>query len=409
MATAAIPNPAAFLQRVTRDQRPESEFVLNFTALAQVSTPASLRTDRKIKWYDLHFRGRITNGATGPTLRTAPQLLGTQVFSLIQQVTLRGQHLRYGAQTPIQCRGEFLAEYMALFLPNYIPQATFTNSAGGTNGRAAGGVGAAAGGALSSTANATIDVDFVLPIPTFPLGISMSDAPFYAIHGPDWPGNLYMDILFADGTALATANPPVLFAGYGGVGASPTVEILSERCLIGKGLMTRIQPAVTFRIDQFGQPTATVTGAGGTGVDVLDLIVGKDTTRIIIKTGTGQTGQSAGVVAYIALSDGVLTRSYIALDNRQMGNSIANSDSVLQDYMARSYGRVIPVGYKLIDFIDGPGAGPSNPKAAFQSSTLTAARKFQLLADVTAAANQVCDVIQEMTLGVPNLLAPAKG
>jgi hypothetical protein len=63
----------------------------------------------------------------------------------------------------------------------------------------------------------------------------------------------------------------------------------------------------------------------------------------------------------------------------------------------------VPIGYKVIDYIATEGAADSNPKAAFPSSKLTAARKWELDGDVTAAANQIANVVQEMTLGTPGL------
>lgn len=391
--------PLPFLQRITRDQRPESEQLLNvpnWVAGTVVSTLTSLRTDRKIKTILLHFRLRLTQPGV-PTLRTAPPLLGTQLYSLIQQFVLRGTHLTLGAQSPIVMRGEMAAEYVAIFYPNWAPTFNLVNSAGGTNGR---------NGVISTTAAATVDVDAVLPIPLYPAGITAADAPFYCIHGPDWPGNLYMDITLADSSALAQAIAGGgTISGFGGVG-NATIEILTERPLLTKNLMARIRPAITFRLDQFSQPTAAVQ-ASGSGVDLLDLQVGKDTARIILKTGTQQAGQSGGVVTYGALSDTIVTRTFISLDNRQMGNSISNSDITLQDYAGRSTGRIIPVGYKLVDFIDTPGDSAANPKAAFQSSTLTAARKFQVSGDVTTVGSAIAEITQEMLYGQPQLLAPA--
>jgi hypothetical protein len=389
------PNVKGLISRITRDQGPEYEQTLNWTSLAQVSTPTALRTDRKIKFFDLHVRARISNTAGVPTLRTAPPLLATQLFGLIQQVTIRGQHLRWGSQTIVQMRGETAAEFMALLYPNYTPQFTVTNSAGGTNGRS---------GVLTTTNAATADVDFVLPIPLFPPGLSGADSVFYCLHGPDWPGNLYIDVQCADGTALATVNPPTITLGFGGVG-TPSIDILSERPLLGKKLMASIRPAFTLRQQYTGQPTSTVAGQSGTGIKISDLTVGKDTTRIFLKTGVASTGASAGVVQYGSLSDGICTRTFFSLDNRPLRFQNSNADSVLQDYAGRSYGRVIPVGYKVIDFIapaDG-GASPDNPKAAFASSQLTAARKFELDGDITAAANQIAEVIQEMLLGTPQV------
>jgi hypothetical protein len=384
---------AALIARLTRDQGPEQEQTLTWNALNVVSTPTAIRTDRKIRNLLFHFRGRITNAGTGPTLRTAPPLLGTQLFALIQQITLRGQHQTFGAQTPIIIRGETAAEYFAILYPNYTPFFTVAQN-GGAPVRSQ---------ALDVTAAHTNDVEFVLPVPLFPPGINANDVPFYCIHGPDWPGNLYVDILFADGTALATANPPTTFTAYGSGSGSPIVNILSERPLLGKNLSAAIKPAITFRVHNFAAPTNAVVNTGGVGVKLTDLIVGKDTTRIFLKTGTQGAGESAGVVAYGTLSDLIVTRSFPALDVRNLGFQLG--DAPLQDYMGRDYGRVIPIGYKMVrDFISTPGVSTdANPKGAFPSSQLTAARKWELDGDVTAAANQIAEVVQEMTLGRPSL------
>lgn len=387
------------LARLTRDQGPEYEQTLNFAALTQVSTPTSLRTDRKIKWIDLHFRGRFTNAAGAPTFRTGPSLLGANnsniIFSLLQQITVRGQHLKYGSQTLFQMRGEAAAEYVALMLPNYIPQYTVS----------ANGAAQARFGAFSAVGAQTNDFDAVLPIPLYPLDCSAADAVMYCVHGPDWPGNLFVDILCADGTALATVNPPVSFTAFGSAAGSPVIDILTERPLLGKDYMSAIRGAITYRITFTQQPTATVASGGGTGVKLSDLQVGKDTTRILLKTGTQGAAESAQVVAFGALSDTICTRTFFSLDSRGLRFQNTNADSTLQDYMGRSYGRFIPIGYKLIDFIAGPGTGPANPKTAFGSSQLTAARKFELDGDVTSGANQIAEVTQEMVLGAPGITA----
>jgi hypothetical protein len=392
-------NMNALISRITRDQGPEFEQSLNFANTTQLSTPTSLRTDRKIRFFDFHVRGRLTNAAAPPTYATGPTLLGTPLFRLLQQFTLRGQHLRYGAQTPIQMRSETAAEYMALMNPNWVPRFSVS-----VNGAAL-----VQGAALSNAANATNDFDFVLPIPMFPFDLSPSDQTFYSLHGPDWPGNLYFDINTADATALgstlaqqAAGSPSAFGSGTG----SPTIDILSERPLVSKDLASKIRPGVTFRQQNFSQPTAAVsTGIASAGIKLADLTVGKDTTRIFLKVGTAQTPVSAGVVAYATLSDTIITRTFFAMDNRQLRFQNANADSVMQDYMGRSYGRTVPAGYRMIDFISGVGTGTGNAKAAFQSSQLTAARKFELDGDVSVVgATQIAEMVQEMILGRPALL-----
>lgn len=392
-------NINALLARVTRDQGPEVEQSLAMANTTQPSTPTSLRTDRKIKFFSLHCRGRITNGAGVAGYRTGPSLLGTPLFSLLQQITIRGQHLRYGAQTPVQVTGETMAEYMAIVYPNYQP--TFAVS---VNGGAL-----TKSGALGTAAAATNDFDFVLPIPLYPPDLAGGDIAFYCLHGPDWPGNLYMDVKVADPTALgvtlASLGNGGAITAFGSATGNGNIEINSERPLISKDFMAKIRPAVLFRVSNAQQPTATVSGVSGSGLKLADLVVGKDTTRIFVKAGTALAGTSAGVTTFGSLSDTILTRTFFSMDSRNLRFQGPNGDSVLQDYMGRTYGRVIPAGYRVIDFVSMTGPSPANPKANFGSSKLTAARKFELDADVTAAANQIAEVIQEMLLGRPQLLA----
>jgi hypothetical protein len=385
------------VSRITRDQGPEFEQTLQFFPLQQISTPTSLRTDRKIRFFDFHFQGRITNSGSPGTYRTGPPLLGTPLFSLIQQFTLRGQHLRYGSQTPIVMRGETAAEFMALMNPNWTPRFSV-----GVNGAAP-----VQGAALVNTASATQDIDFVLPIPLFPYGLSPADQSFYSLHGPDWPGNLYFDINTADVTALGVTTTqttgPTAFQSTTG---NAKIDILSERPLVSKQLASQIRPGVTFRVTNASQPTAAVsTGAASSNVKLADLTVGKDTTRIFVKVGTAQTGVSAGVTVYASLSNAFITRVFFSLDNRQLRFTNALANSVMQDYMGRMYGRTIQDGYTMLDFIEGAGTGTANAKAAFQSSQLTAARKFELDGDVgVVASTEIAEMVQEMILGRPALL-----
>lgn len=396
MPAAQRINMNALISRVTRDQGPEFEQTLLFANTTQVSTPTSLRTDRKVRFFDMHIRLRLTNSAAPGTYRTGPTLLGTGLYALIQQFQLRGQHVRYGAQTPINIRGETSAEFMAIMNPNWTPRFAVSVNGGALT----------QGAALSNAANATNDVDFTLPIPLFPFDLSPTDQTFYSLHGPDWPGNLYFDINTADVTALGVTLAQSSVSAFGSAGGSGTIDILSERPLVSKNLASSIRPGVTFRVQNTSQPTAAVsTGAASSGTKIADLTVGKDTTRIFRKAGTSLAATSGGVVVYGTLSDTILTRDVVAMDNRQLRFQNANANGPMQDYMGRMYGRTIPTGYIMLDFISGIGTGTANAKAAWQSSQLTAARKFEVDADVgNVAATNIAEVVQEMTLGRPALL-----
>lgn len=391
-------NMQALLARATRDQGPEVEQTLNWANTTVLSTPTSLRTDRKISFFTIHVRGRYTNGAGVVTPRTGPSLLGgTPLFSLLQQVTIRGQHYRYGAQTPIQMTGETIAEYIALTYPNYSPNFSVSVNGGALTKSAA----------LSGAANATNDFDFNLPIPLYPPDLSGGDIPFYCLHGPDWAGNIYMDIKTADVTAFGVTLVSAANAGnitaFGSAAGFGSVEINSERPLISKDFMAKIRPAITFRTTNAQQPTAAVAGTSGSGLKLADLTVGKDTTRIFVKAGTQLAATTAGVITFASLSDTILTRTFFSMDVRNLRFQGPNGDSTLQDYLGRKYGRTLPAGYRIMEFVSTIGPASANPKASFASSKLTAARKYELDADVTAAANQISEVVQEMLLGRPGL------
>lgn len=399
----AAPAQAGFsrrqlLTKITQDQRPEFEQTIagGFVNLTNPTIPTPLKTDRKVKVYDIKVRGRITTPAGGAAYRAGPPILGTPLFSLIQLVTIFGEHITYGSQTPIQLRGETSAELLALFYPNWSP--TFTNSVNA-------GV-LVRGAALSGAPNATNDFEFVLPIPTYPLGAAEADQVFYGIHGPDWAGNLYMTLNFGDCTALGGTAAQVLTAFGLGTGTA-SVDLMSERPLLGKNLMVAIKPALTFRIFDAQQITnLLVNGPAGANQKLRDLTVGKDTARIYTKVGTSLAGTSAGVLAFGALRDEFITRTFPALDDHALTSIIqANSDLALQDYLGRMYQKTVPVGYKVIDFVTGTGPGAPNLLAAYPSATLGAARKFQLVGDViTLGATEIGEVIQEMILGAPSYM-----
>lgn len=395
-ASAPKINMNALISRITRDQGPEFEQTLAFANTTQVSTPTSLRTDRKVRFFDFQVRLRLTNSGAPGTYRTGPALLGTGLFALIQQFALRGQHLRYGSQVPILMRGETAAEWMALMNPNWVPRFSVSVNGGAL----------VQGAALSNVAAATNDVDFVLPIPMFPYDLSPSDQTFYSLHGPDWPGNLYFDVNTADVTALGVTLAQSTISAFGSGAGTGAINIMSERPLVSKDLASKIRPGLTFRIQNTSQPTTAVsTGAATAGVKISDLTVGKDTTRIFRKVGTALAATTGGVVVYTTLSDTILTRDVFAMDNRQLRFQPANGNSVMQDYNGRMYGRTIPSGYLVLDLISGIGTGTANAKASFQSSQLTAARKFEYDADVNVVgATQICETVQEMVLGRPALL-----
>ena len=402
--------PLSVLMSVlTRDQGDEYENItLNhqaaLAATGVVSTPVSLRTDRKIKWIDIRWRGRFTNAATGPTLRTASPVFSALtnatsavIFGILQQVTVRGVHTYYGNQQPIVMRGEIIAELAAIYNPNYYPWWTVSANGGAVTRF----------GALTVTLNQTNDIEFVLPIPTFPYGVGPNDQPFYCLHGPDWPGNIQMDFACNDGTCLATANPPTGPTAYGSASGQATIDIFTVRPLLGKDIMQWIRPSICFRQPFYNQPTQAVQVGGGSNQKLVDLTVGKDTTRIIVKVGTLASGGSGGVTQYGSYLDTVITRTLLYMDGRNLRFTVgATGDTMTNDYFARLLGRISFAGFRIIDLVEQAFLETVNPKAVFGSSGLTAARQFQVVADITVGGSNIAEVLQEMLLDAPAWQGP---
>jgi hypothetical protein len=380
----------SIMSKLTQDQGPEKEQVIAFTPGAVSSTPTSLRTDRKIKFIDLTLTVRITNGATAPVFSSGSALLGTPLFRLLNQVTIRGTHLALQTIQPIIIDGETQAELNMIYLSNYTPTWDISVNLGALTRN----------GALSTTANATQDIRLVLPIPCFPLGLAMAEAPLNCIHGPDFPGNLYVDVLCGDSTALGNTGGAITFSAYGSSSGTGSIEIDTERPLLTVDLMNKITSAVPFRVIQFAQPSAAIV-AGGNGVVLQNLFVGggRNTTRIYVKAGTKQTSPAltGSLQAWASLSDAVLSLTTPALDLRPL--RFQGNDITMIDYFSRSSARISPVGWRIFDFISTPGEGVANVKAAFPSSQLTAARQFSVTANAVATANGLCAVVQEMIYG----------
>lgn len=391
-------NMQQFLAKITQDQGPEFDqgIVGGFVNMGNVTTANPFKTDRKIKQFMIKVRGRLTNGAGGAAYRAGPAILGTPLFSLLQQVTIFGQHNTFGAQVPIIVNGEDMAMMMAMVNGRgYTP--AFWNSVNGGP--------LILGQALSGAPNATNDFEFVLPIPTHPLGVAETDQVLYSLHGPDWAGNLNMTIQFADPTALGVPLANSVLGQFGAGGGNAQVNIYTVRPLLGKDLMARIKPAITFRILDRQQLTQVIS-AGAVGANQLlrTLQLGKDVNRVYMRTGTVLAATTAGITVFGVDSDQIITQTFPSLDSRNLRFGGANSDLCLKEYLGQSYGVNVPLGWKVMDFINGTGVGAPNMKASFPSSNLTAARQWQLNGDVAlVAGNQIGIVYQEFTLGQPDL------
>jgi len=386
MATQAAPvvaaaaqqylTPRQVLQRLTRLQGPEQEQTINFTALSPLVLPSSVKTDKFIWGMQVRFHGRIAVGGTGFTP------LPNALWNLVQEFRVYGTHAKYGAQVPFRQRGATVRDYSVIFGQGFVPtQYTLKGGVAGT---------------FDGTASTNFDCDFMWTLIFPPGDIPLSDQIVNgALKGPDWAGDLHLAMDTTDGTALGTTAANITFSAYGSASGSPQLLVSLIRPNMTVALMNAIFPAICFKT--YTSLDSLLQGSTFTNQQIALLNIGKGTTRVILKSGTLQTGVSTGVEVFASLSDSIITQSYPALDGKPLKNPYSNKE--MREYGSFFYKTNSPSGYQVLDWIEG-----RNVLSAFPSQGLTAARRFEVDGNITGAANQGGERIQEELLGSPVIM-----
>jgi hypothetical protein len=367
------------LQRLTRLQGPEEEQTLALQVASTNTFPASIKTDKFI-WgllIQLHLRIQVGGASFTPLVNA--------IANLIQELRVYGTHTRYGAQVPLRMRGQSLWDLSAQFAEAYQPQ-VYVNGV--------------RGGSFAGTANTNYDVDLFLIVPFAPQGIPLADQILNgSIKGPDWAGDLHVALDAGDGTSLGTTAGNITISAFGSNSGSGQVLLSLIRPNLGTfpdgtPIQNLITPSICFKT--YKALDAVLQGSNLVGQKISDLNTGKAMTRIIVKTGVQQTSTTSGVLVFASLSDAIITRAFPTLDGKNIKNPY-NSASTREVEMY--FRKAAPVkGYNIIDWIEG-----GNVQSKFPSQGLTAARRWQLEGDVTAASNQIGEVIMEELLGDPVL------
>jgi hypothetical protein len=317
-------------------------------------------------------------------------------LNFIQKVRVVGTHKRFGTRELVNLRAASLYELeqkysfgMACPLVSNLP---------------------AAGAALVTATN--YDVNFVLPIPFVPRGIPKLQQMMFLVRNDEW-ATFDVYVTFGDLTAIAAAaiggTGTATFTDYASASGVPRVRLSVIRSILGeaRGL---IQPAIFRR--QFLPLTTVLTSATFTDAVIQDLDVGFKIAAYLVKTGTVVTTSTAGILSFSSLSDGIITRIKVKLDNvviKDGVSPISQRAYVLLEFgyggsagFANGAASGADTGYIPIDFCEG-----HDLNTAFRGDMLNRSNKLQLAGDVTAAANQQGEVIEEMLEGEPNIFTPA--
>jgi hypothetical protein len=383
--TQPRPGAAQFSRRAVasllgRYQGPELFFQQPFTALTSPIIPRNINLTRPLDSIDIVWRGRIVQ-AVAPLVTIAAEAPQT----IIQRIRLTGTHRLYNQLVPIDMTGATCFAWSRLFqehgnvlIINAAKQPELTTP----NQQIAATFGA--------VATYDVEIHYHVPLtPMYPPASRISTIPFCYLPS-DWADSLQLQLFFGDATSFGTAAGTTTFSAFGSGAGSPTVSIFCNYLILGP-LANSIQAAVVIRSEQTTQSNVTAIGNGMR----LSLLQKQKTMNIVVKSGTLLGATSAGVQVFQTLSDVMLDRSQIILDNKPVRNNQANFAA--KQFQARQFNTGPVGGYLDFSFIDS-----MNPLTYYRGDQVPGGSTFELDSDVlTAGATQAISIVQEQVFGTP--------
>lgn len=321
--------------------------------------------------------------AVGATITGIMQAEGPQNF--IQRIRIVGTHKRFGTRELVNLRGSTLYELEKKYtFGNFMPLVTDTTAFPATG--------------VATVATTTYGANFNLYVPFVPRGLPKLQQMLFLVRNDEWATfDLY--VTFGDATSIAkfAAGQVVTFTDFGSGAGTPRVRVSVIRSILGeaRGL---IQPAIMRR--QFLPLTTVLTSASATDIALQDLDVGFKVLSYLVKTGTLDTTTTGGVTSYATLADSIVTRCKIKLDNVTIKDAISPLQA--RSYSASEFGAPLDTGYFPLEFLEG-----HDINTCFRGDMLNRSNKLQLAGDVTSAANQNGEVVEELIEGEPNIYQPS--
>ena len=260
----------------------------------------------------------------------------------------------------------------------------------------------------------TTDYDCIVAymIPFVPLGVPIEQQALFMLKGPDWEVlNVHFYVADQSGLFDVKANTTITFGAIeggainGGSSApagNPTISIHLMRPNLGtardSSALGRLLLHRTF------QPlTSTIQAANLTDGLIARLSVTMKYLRMWAKTGVKPTDTpSNGVGAVIqGLTDGIITRPKLKKAGVLIRNPIATFEA--KEWYSFAHGTPTPAGYILYDFCE---SGDVN--TYFPADQIKTKDDFTFEGDVTAAANQIGEILEERILEAPGTASVLK-
>lgn len=337
--------------------------------------------DKPIWGFLLEGRYRFQVGATPTGIMQAE---GPQNF--FQRIRIVGTHKRFGTRELVNVRAATLYELEKKYsFGQFGPLVVDTTAWPAT-------------GAVT-VANTTYGTQVQFIVPLVPRGIPKLQQMLFLIRNDEW-ATFDVYTTFGDATAIAkfAAGQVVTFTDFGAASGVPRVRVSVIRTILGEA-RALIQPAILRR--QFLPLTSILTQASLTDSALQDLSVGFKVVSYTVKTGTIDTTATGGVLSYASLSDGIITRDKVKLDNVIIKDAVSPPQA--RAYSIGEFGWTNDTGYITMEFVEG-----KDLNTVFRGDMLNRSNKLQFFGDVTAAANQQGEIVEELLEGEPNVMAPSK-
>ena len=326
-----------------------------------------------------------------------PNMNAEGALNFIQRIRVVGTHKRFGTREIVNLRGATLNELEQLYSFGMAPPLVSNLPA--------------AGAPLVTATN--YDVNFVIPVPFVPRGIPKGQQMLFLVRNDEW-ATFDVYITFGDLTAIAAApiggTGTATFTDYQSASGVPRVRLSVIRTILGEA-RGNIQPAVFRR--QFLPLTSVLTSANLTDSPLQDLDVGFKVAGFFVKTGTQTVAATGGINSYASLSDAIIPRIKIKLDNVTIKDAISPLTARAYATLEFGYGGTAgavngaaagaDAGYVPLTFIEG-----HDINTCFRGDMLNRSNKLQLAGDVVSGANQQGEIVEELLEGEPNIFAPGQ-
>lgn len=371
-----------------RYQGPElfQSFTVDLNTPQNVVLPRQLNINRPLHsiLIALSFRATVTVGAYADVSVEAPQ-------NILQNIQLRGIHRSYGSLIPWDVTGATTFVYPFL-----------TGNAAGSQAFISVGGGALTQAArpgvpfLSSFTGAVNTHDVILlyyvPVGVPLMGIGQSvkrQQTNYLLMPDDWTDTLQLELRFGDESALGDpTGATVAFTAFGSATGTPTCEVHLNHGILG-AFANGMRSGVMIRNErQLVDVQSLATQQRLTALQK------RITNLVLVKSGVIETvGMTAGVQAFSDLSDVILNRTQIQVDNKPLRQN--DNNRLQRAYNSWMFETNPMEGYLPLTFVDG-----QNPLLAYRGDGLSGGSTFELLSDIaTAAAANRVQYIQEQVIG----------